>query len=100
MTIMRVLTIRIMMMRMMMTLSVLRCGLVSDSKAGEPGSYSARIVFESAIRVKISTIISSVFISSSIIFIITVIIITTSIIVITTMITMIVIMISIMLIVK
>ena len=63
MTMMRVLTIRIMMMRMMMTLSVLRCGLVSDSKAGEPGSYSARTVSESAIRVKITiiNIASSVF---------------------------------------
>ena len=63
MTMMRVLRIKMMMMRMIITLSVLRCGLVSNSKAGVPGSYLARTVFESAIRVKISisVIVNTVF---------------------------------------
>ena len=42
-----VISMTIVMIRM--TLSVLRCGLLSDSRAGVPGSYSARTVFESAI---------------------------------------------------
>ena len=49
MVILRMMMVIIMVIiKMRMTLSVLRCGFVSDSRAGEPESYLARTAFESA----------------------------------------------------